>query len=116
MINCQCMDGDDNIINGARWFLPNGNPVLTQDDVSYQTDDPYYNSTTLGIPRFTDSNSGTYTCSPNGTFPTIPPGDNITLNAAGKYCIRTNIVEELNLANWQIAIQSPSLNLANIFL
>jgi len=30
------------------------------------------------------------------------------------YCIRTNIGKELNLANWQIATQSPSLNLANI--
>jgi len=31
------------------------------------------------------------------------------------YCIRTNIGEELNLVNWRIATQSPSLNLANIF-
>jgi len=33
-----------------------------------------------------------------------------------KYHIRTNIGEELNLADWQIAMQSPSLNLTNIFL
>jgi len=32
-----------------------------------------------------------------------------------KYRIRTNISEELNLVNWRIATQSPSLNLANIF-
>jgi len=32
------------------------------------------------------------------------------------YCIRTNIGEELNLAKWRIATQTPSLNLANIFL
>jgi len=32
-----------------------------------------------------------------------------------KYHIRTNIGEELNLVNWQITTQSPSLNLANIF-
>jgi len=31
------------------------------------------------------------------------------------YHIRTNIGEELNLANWQITTQLPSLNLANIF-
>jgi len=31
------------------------------------------------------------------------------------YRIRINIGEELNLANWRIATQSPSLNLANIF-
>ena len=30
-------------------------------------------------------------------------------------CIRTNIGEELNLTNWQITIQSPNTNLANIF-
>jgi len=29
--------------------------------------------------------------------------------------IRTNIGKELNLANWRIVTQSPSLNLANIF-
>jgi len=33
-----------------------------------------------------------------------------------KYRIRTNIGKELNLANWQTATQSPSLNLANIFV
>jgi len=31
------------------------------------------------------------------------------------YYIRTNIGKELNLANWRIVTQSPSLNLANIF-
>jgi len=31
------------------------------------------------------------------------------------YRIRTNIGEELNLVNWQIITQSPSLNLTNIF-
>jgi len=31
------------------------------------------------------------------------------------YRIRTNIGEELNLANWRITMQSPSLNLTNIF-
>jgi len=33
-----------------------------------------------------------------------------------KYRIRTNIGEVLNLAKWRIAMQMPSLNLANIFL
>jgi len=33
----------------------------------------------------------------------------------GIYHIRTNIGEELNLVNWRITTQSPSLNLANIF-
>ena len=40
---------------------------------------------TLTLNGFDSSNSGTYTCSPNGTFPTVPPGDTITLNAAGEY-------------------------------
>ena len=31
------------------------------------------------------------------------------------YHIRTNIGEELNLANWRITMQLPNLNLANIF-
>jgi len=38
---------------------------------------------------------------------------NLTILA--DYHIKTNIGEELNLANWRIAMQSPSLNLANIF-
>jgi len=32
-----------------------------------------------------------------------------------EYLIRTNIGEELNLVNWRIIMQSPSLNFANIF-
>jgi len=32
-----------------------------------------------------------------------------------KYRMRTNIGMELNLVNWRIAMQSPSLNFANIF-
>jgi len=31
------------------------------------------------------------------------------------YCIRTNIGKELNLVIWRIAMQSPSLNLVNVF-
>jgi len=65
------MNGDK-IIAGTRWFI-NKNPTPIQDDG------------TLFINTFTNSNSGTYICSPNNTFPTIPPGDRITLNAAGEY-------------------------------
>jgi len=65
------MDGDE-IITGIRWFI-NNNLLPIQDDG------------TLFFDTFTNSNSGTYTCSPNSTFPTIPPGDTITLNAAGEY-------------------------------
>jgi len=37
------------------------------------------------------------------------------LNVTTSYHIRANIGEELNLANQRIAMQSPSLNLTNIF-
>jgi len=60
---------DDEIITGTRWFI-NNNLTPIQDDG------------TLFFDTFTNSNSGIYTCSPNSTFPTIPPGDTITLNAA----------------------------------
>jgi len=39
----------------------------------------------------------------------------IELMGFQKYHIRTNIGEELNLADWRIIMQSPSLNFANIF-
>jgi len=32
-----------------------------------------------------------------------------------KYHIRINIGEELNMANWQIVMQSPNLNFTHIF-
>jgi len=63
------MDGDE-IITGTRWFI-NNTLLPIQDDG------------TLFFDTFTHSNSGTYTCSPNNTLPTVPPGDTITLNAAG---------------------------------
>jgi len=65
------MDGDE-VTTGTRWFI-NNNLLPIQDDG------------TLFFNIFTNSNIGTYTCSPNSTFPTIPPGDTIILNAAGKY-------------------------------
>jgi len=40
----------------------------------------------------------------------------VLVNFSFEYRIRTNIGEELNFADWRIAMQSPSLNLANIFL
>jgi len=77
-LNCQCMDGDE-IITGARWFI-NNTLLPIQDDGA------------LFFDTFTGSNSGTYTCSPNSTFPTIPPGDTITLNAADEYILYTVIL------------------------
>ena len=86
-LHCQCMDDNGTIVTGARWFQ-DGSLVLTEDDTNRSTNSPYYINatiTTLYINRrFTTSDTGTYTCSPNSTFPTIPPGDAITLNAASE--------------------------------
>jgi len=65
------MDGDETI-TGTRWFI--NNTLL-----------PIQDNGILFFDTFTNSNNGTYTCSPDSTFPTIPPGDTITLNAASEY-------------------------------
>ena len=82
-LHCQCMD-DNGIITGTRWFLPDMSIVSNE-----SSNRPYSTGTApsrlIITGPFTNSDDGTYTCSPNDTFPTIPPGDNITLNAASKY-------------------------------
>ena len=82
-LHCQCMD-DNGIIIDARWFLHNMNMASTD-----SSNRPYSTGTApsrlIFTNPFTNSDTGTYTCSPDNTFPTIPPGDNITLNVAGKY-------------------------------
>ena len=84
-LHCQCMD-DNGIITGTRWFLPNMNVVSTDN-----SNRPYSTGTApsrlIFTSPFTNSDAGTYTCSPNSTFPTIPPGDSVTLSSAGKYII-----------------------------
>ena len=81
-LHCQCMN-DDGIITGTRWFLPNMSIVSTDN-----SNRPYSTGTApsrlIIAGRLRSSDAGTYTCSPDSTFPTIPPGDNITLNIAGK--------------------------------
>ena len=74
---------DNGIITGTRWFA--GNTLVSQSDSNRP------NSTTNTVPSrllfsapFTNADSGTYTCSPNNMFPTIPPGDAITLSAASE--------------------------------
>ena len=83
-LHCQCMD-DNGIINGTRWFLPDMSIVSTDN-----SNRPYSTGTApsrlIFTSPFTDSDAGTYTCSPNSTFPTMQPRDNITLNVAGKLC------------------------------
>ena len=89
-LHCQCMDSNGIMITGTRWFR-NENLVGVQDHL-----DPYY---IAGVPNrliidgpFSSSYDGTYTCSPNSTFPAGGPlGDTITLTAQGEYaCIILN--------------------------
>ena len=82
-LHCQCMD-DNGIITGTRWFA--GNTLVSQSDSNrpYSTTNTVPSRLMLNMP-FTDADSGTYTCSPNNMFPTIPPGDVITLSAASEY-------------------------------
>ena len=81
-LHCQCMD-DNGTITGTRWFLPDMSIVSTDN-----SNRPYSTGTApsrlIIASEFTNSDTGTYTCSPNSTFPTIPSGDNITLNTACK--------------------------------
>ena len=89
-LHCQCMD-DNGIINGTRWFFPNMTIVPTN-----SSHRPYSTGTApsrlIFTMPFNGSDTGTYTCSPDNTFPTIPPGDNITLNTAGKYYNMYNLL------------------------
>ena len=82
-LHCQCMD-DNGIITETRWFLPDMSIVSTDN-----SNRPYSTGTApsrlIIAGPFTSSDDGTYTCSPDDTFPTIPPGDSINLIAAGKY-------------------------------
>ena len=89
-LHCQCMD-DNGIITGTRWFSDMTTIVTTGN-----SNRPYSTGTApsrlIIASPFTNSDVGTYTCSPNDTFPTIPAGDNITLNTEGKiyitiYCL-----------------------------
>ena len=82
-LHCQCMD-NNGIITGTRWFL--SDMSMVSNDSSNR---PYSTGTApsrlIFTSPFTSSDTGTYTCSPDSTFPTIPPGDSITLNTAGIY-------------------------------
>ena len=84
-LHCQCMD-DNGIITGTRWF---SDMSIVSTDSSTR---PYSTGTApsrlIFTSPFTNSDASTYTCSRNSTFPTIPPGDSITLNTAGKYIIK----------------------------
>ena len=80
-LHCQCMD-DNGIINGTRWFLPDMS-IVPSDNSSRPYSTGTAPSRLIFTSPFTNSDIGTYTCSPDSTFPTIPPGDNITLNATG---------------------------------
>ena len=90
-LHCQCMD-DNRIINGTRWFS-NMTTIVPTDN----SNRPYSTGTTpsrlIFTNPFTNSDAGTYTCSFDNTFPTIQPGDSITLNTAGKYVFAVYIMD-----------------------
>ena len=82
-LHCQCRDHNGMMITGSRWFF--GNTLVSQSN----TNSPYSTNT---IPNrliiaspFTSSYAGTYTCSPNSTFPPGPPGDAIALSVESEY-------------------------------
>ena len=79
-LHCQCMD-DNGIITGTSWFSDMS--IVSTDSSARPYSTGNAPSRLIFTRPFTDSDAGTYTCSPNSTFPTIPPGDSITLNTAG---------------------------------
>ena len=70
------------IINGTSWFHNGTLFTGTLVDTNLPNDAPSILRIASG---FNSTNGGTYTCSPNSTLPTIPPGDNITLTTGGEY-------------------------------
>ena len=83
-LHCQCMD-DNGIFTGTRWFLPDMTTIVSTDSSNRPYSTGTASSTLIITGTFTNSDTGTYTCSPNNTFPNIPPGDDITLNTASEY-------------------------------
>ena len=82
-LHCQCMDENGMITTGTSWFRGSTLFTGTLDDPNLPTDAP---SILFIASPFTSSVAGTYTCSPDSTFPTmLPPGDAITLTTGSKY-------------------------------
>ena len=90
-LHCQCMD-DNGIITGTRWFS-NMTTIVPTDNSNRPYSTGNAPSRLIFTMPFTNSDTGTYTCSPDNTFPTIPPGDSITLNTAGKYVFAVYIMD-----------------------
>ena len=90
-LHCQCMD-DNGIITGTRWFLPNMTTIVPTDSSSRPYSTGFAPSRLIFTSPFNGSDTGIYTCSPDSTFPTMPPGDSITLNTAGK-CVSCCFME-----------------------
>ena len=80
--HCQCMDDNGMTTTGTSWFHDGTLITTTLNDTNLPTDAP---SILIILMPFTNTDTGTYTCSPNNTFPTVPPGDNITLYAECEY-------------------------------
>ena len=83
-LHCQCMYVNGMMITGTRWFR--GNSLV---GTGTSQNNPHY---IAGVPsrlifpfRFRSHYDGTYTCSPDDTFPTGSSGDTIALNAGSEY-------------------------------
>ena len=76
------MDDNGITLTGTSWFR---NGVLFTDTVDNSNLPAGAPSILLIASPFTGTNTGTYTCSPNSTFLTLPPGDNFTLTTEGEY-------------------------------
>ena len=76
------MDGNG-ITTGTRWFA--GSTLVSQSDADRLYSTNTAPSRLIFSDGFTNADIGTYTCSPNNMFPTIPPGDTITLSAGSEY-------------------------------
>ena len=95
--HCQCMDDNGMITTGTSWFRGSTLYTGTLDDPNLPTDAP--SILFIAMP-FNNSVAGTYTCSPDSTFPNVPPGDSITLNAQGEYIAICIVLYVLGLSNY----------------
>ena len=86
-LHCQCMYDNGTMITGTRWFR--GSNLVEARDSQNPTRNPYYitgvPSRLIIAPRYSSTYDGTYTCSPDSTFPTGSSVDTITLIAGSEY-------------------------------
>ena len=81
-LHCQCMDGNGMTITETSWFHNGSSVTTTVNDTNLPTGAP---SIVFIAGPFNGTGSGTYTCSPDSTFLTLPPENNITLTIGSEY-------------------------------